>query len=171
MNLAARQNGSADPAGRATRRFGIAVLGSAILITGLAFTVYIRDPETTLQPSVVHGSTFFVKAAEEEAVAPRTRTLLDAFVEALQREDEAALRSVYPRMTEKDAHVLRALRRRLGDGTALRATSVRLKSATPAEIQVEFAVVSSSEKPEEMRLPFAATIRKIDGAWRIAELH
>jgi hypothetical protein len=153
----------------AARRFGVALVTSVLVIAAVALVVYRLNPESGLAGEGIKIQSSGVTGVQNAATDARLSNVINAFVEALQREDDAAMRAVYPGLTDRDANVLHAVRRRLGPG-ALHVGDLRVEKAEPDNMRVNFQVVTNGS-PEQSRLPFGATIARMHGEWRIAELH
>jgi hypothetical protein len=157
-----------------SRRFALGLLVTAIVISFVGFGVYIDDP-TPIQPTLVHTSAAAMPASERVADAARDTRLhgmLEQFVGALARADEAAMRAEFPKLTRREARVLKSIRERMGDGAELRveATSIIGVSADVADL--DFVILAKLPgEPDERRLPFHATVRRTNGDWLIDELN
>ena len=153
----------------AARRFGVALVTSVLVIAAVAFAVYRLNPDSGLAGDGLKMQASGLTALPDAESESRYNNVVSAFVEALQRDDDAAMRAVYPGLTDRDANVLHAVRRRLGAG-ALHVGDMHVEKAERDNVRLNFMVVTNGS-PDQMRLPFGATIAKMHGEWRIAELH
>jgi hypothetical protein len=128
MNVAAQHSDRNRIAAQqaAARRFGMAIVTSSLVIAGFAFIVYVRSPSDSLQPHLVSQSGLS-GAASRLTVDAQLASLLNTFAQALEREDDAALRSVYPTITPRDARILHQVRARLGTAAHLRVANMRAR--------------------------------------------
>ena len=101
-----------------TTRFGLAIVSSAVLVASFAWAVHLAmPPETPLRPTVLthESALLFEKAASApEAVDPEIHRVLTHFVAALERRDQAGMRTDFPTMTRREERMLRSIRARLG---------------------------------------------------------
>ncbi len=155
------------------RRFGWTVVVTSLLATGFALVVYERNPTTPLQPRLIaHDAAGMQKAAPQSGTGATTvRPVLDDFVAALERHDDAALQAVFPAVTTRDARILRSVRERLGEAAHLQVSSLRLVSATTQQVEAEFVILATGGRQNELRLPFVATIARQEDTWKIVALH
>lgn len=156
------------------RRFGMAVIGASSVIAAVGLLLHIWDATPSLQaPAVPQSAALFEKASTpihaDNLVG--VRMVVDQFVEALERQDEADMRRLFPAMTNREVRILLAIRKRLGDGAELRAETERMTSATGDAVQIDFAIrARQSGSDRERRLPFSATVSNDGGHWRIVQL-
>lgn len=160
-----------DPA--AVRRFGWALVASSVLVVGVAGLVYVRNPTSSLQPHIVASSSGFNRAgfARAGVLDPGVQDVLARFVNALERHDDSAMRSAWPTMKPHDTRVLQALHKRLGESAHLSIDHLRMKSGAPADVWVDFLILSNSDgRAEVLRLPFEGHVSNVRGVWEIVEL-
>lgn len=148
-------------------RIGVALLGAALMIGIVVFAVY--RLRATPPSTASHNSAAILGSMRETPGNAHYRTVISAFVEALQRDDDAAMRSVYPTMTESDTRILHEVRKRLG-GTSLHVTAFKLEDVADTVVHAQF-IIAADGSAEPAQLPFNATLSQRKGAWRIADLH
>ncbi|HEX6558049.1 MAG TPA: hypothetical protein VF021_01260 [Longimicrobiales bacterium] len=155
----------------AARRFGIAIVTSSLVVALLAFVVYVRTPGGTLQP--YFGTSQSAGFSSRSAVTPDARipAVLNAFVEALQRQDDVAMRTFFPTMTARDARILEQLRKRLGPAADLTLRDLHVRPVDVDEVAEDFVIVANQPNGRELRLPFAAVMHRQNDDWKIVELH
>lgn len=157
------------------RRFGWALLGSALLVGSTAFVLYLDNPTTPLKPTVLthQSASFFEKSSSTNPnVDPELTRLLSNFVDALERRDQDELRSHFPTMSRKDARLLRSIRARLGIDARLSLGPIRVERTVDGVTALDFVILSKQPYARgELSLPFHANVRKQNGLWRIEALN
>lgn len=158
----------------AYRRFCLALLGTSVVIATVGMTMYLRDPSMSVQPTLVHRT---ASVLTKSSVAPdpardrRINEILDQFVAGFASEDTEMMRSVFPDMTRREARVMRSIRRRLGEGAAVRIGTRSLAAVTAETVDLDFVIFAQKPGEEQIRrLPFHATVRLHESGWQIDEL-
>lgn len=152
----------------ALKRFGWALIASALIVSGFGTAVYVRHPATSLEPKLVKASAVGGSAkaiADENAVA-----VVADFFDALERNDDARLQRDFPGMTAREKRILQGIHRRLGRDSHF-TVAVRDATRHNGVIDLElivFATVPGSDR--QRRLPFTATTKLDNGEWKIIAL-
>lgn len=156
----------------AARRLGVAIVFTSLVVTTLAFVVYVRDG--TLHPVYVsRESAGFAPAggAASDADQQQVLSVLDDFVAALQRDDDAAMHAVYPTMSGRDARILRQIRHRLGASAGLSVAGLRTHRQATGDVSEDFVIVATRADGRQLRMPFVAVLHRQASDWKIVELH
>jgi len=154
----------------AARRFGIAIVTTTVGIASFAFVVYMTSPGGTLQPRLLHESSL----AGAHATSPTDTQLmavLNSFVSALERDDDAGMRAAFPALTARESRILHQMRGRLGPAAHLSVVNAHARKLKANEVAEDFVIVASQPGGRELRLPFAAVMHQQNQSWQIVELH
>lgn len=158
-----------------SRRFGWALVSSALLVGSTAFVLYLDSPTTPLKPTVLtHQAASFIEKppVTNPNVDPALSRLLSDFVDALERRDQDELRNYFPAMSRKDARLLRSIRARLGIDAQLSLGPIRIEQTVAGVTALDFVVLSKQPYARgELSLPFHAIVRKHGSGWRIETLN
>jgi hypothetical protein len=156
------------------RRFGMAVIGASATVSAFGLLLHIRDATPAPQsPALPQSAALLEKAATPIGVDDPVvvQSVVDQFVEALARRNEADMRRLFPAMTGREARILFGIRTRLGAGAELRAETKRMSRATGAAVEVDFAIrARPGDRDRERYLPFTALVRADRGSWQIVQL-
>jgi hypothetical protein len=155
------------------QRFGMGVIGVSSVIAAVGMLLYMRDATPSPQSHAApQSAALFEKAARPiPADEPAgVQIVVDEFVAALERQSEVDMRRLFPAMTEREARILLAIRKRLGHA-ALRAETKHVTSATGGAVQIDFVIRAQTRGGDrERRLPFSALLDNSNSHWQIVSL-
>lgn len=151
---------------------GVIAASSIILLVGFVLqSVYRTPPQPSTTPQRAAALPDLTAPAIDGAQARAAWQVVDQFVEAMERENEAGMRARFPSLTNREARILLAIRQRLGEGADLRVDAGRMASRAAGEVHADFAIIATERgSKRERRLPFSATLIGERDSWAIAKL-